>query len=220
MSPNLKTILIADDSDFDRKIVSQLLQRNGYHVVEAVDGLDCLEKLQEQPVDLCILDIEMPKMSGVEALVKIRETQTALTLPIIMNTAKSEVHNIVEAFDKGANDYVTKPVNTRVVLKRVANYIELARLVREQSRMEQLETVASVITTYHHEIRNPLTIAITGISRLRKTKTPEKQAEKMDKIERALWRVNDVLKKIAQLTESELSSENYDQQSKILKLGS
>lgn len=112
-------ILVVDDNEMNRDVLSRRLMRKGFHVDLAVDGFKALEWLDNNPCDLVLLDIMMPGMSGVEVLEKVRETRDGTELPIIMATAKDTREDIVGSLRRGANDYVTKPLDFPVVLARV-----------------------------------------------------------------------------------------------------
>lgn len=112
-------ILVVDDNEMNRDMLSRRLKKRGFEVAVAEDGLIALEWLADNPCDLVLLDIMMPGMSGVEVLKTLRETRDGTELPIIMATAKDTRDDIVGALRAGANDYVTKPIDFPVVLARV-----------------------------------------------------------------------------------------------------
>lgn len=113
------TILVVDDNEVSRLTCSRVLQREGYMVVEAEDGRIALDQLQRVRPDLVVLDVMMPGLSGLEVLAKIRQHSPPESLPVIMATARDQSRDVVEAFELGANDYVTKPVAFPVLLARV-----------------------------------------------------------------------------------------------------
>ena len=116
-------ILVVDDNELNRDLLSRRLARKGFDVSVAEDAFKALEWLESNPCDLVLLDIMMPGMSGVEMLEKVRETRDATELPVIMATAKDTREDIVQALNLGANDYVTKPIDFPVVLKRANDHI-------------------------------------------------------------------------------------------------
>ena len=112
----MNTILICDD---DKDIVSALdiyLTSEGYETVKAYDGLECLEAVKRQPVDLILLDVMMPRLNGLSALMKIRESHN---IPAIMLSAKTEESDKVSGLLLGADDYIEKPYNPAELLARV-----------------------------------------------------------------------------------------------------
>jgi adenylate cyclase len=113
------TILVVDDNELNRDLLSRRLSKKGFEVALAEDAFEALSWLDDNYCDLVLLDIMMPGMSGVEMLEKIRQERDATELPIIMATAKDTREDIVGALQAGANDYVTKPIDFPVVLARV-----------------------------------------------------------------------------------------------------
>lgn len=116
-------ILIVDDNEMNRDMLSRRLSRAGYAVLIAEDGEAGLALIMEQSVDLILLDIMMPGISGLDVLQQIRQSYSQVQLPIIMATAKDESEDIVKAFELGANDYVTKPIDLPVLLARVKMHL-------------------------------------------------------------------------------------------------
>lgn len=118
-------ILVVDDNEMNRDLLSRRLQKRGYRVSVVEDGRAALEWLEGNPCDLVLLDIMMPGISGIEVLNRLRETRDVSELPIIMATAKGDQSDIVDALKRGANDYVTKPLEFPVVLARVQTQLAL-----------------------------------------------------------------------------------------------
>jgi diguanylate cyclase (GGDEF)-like protein/PAS domain S-box-containing protein len=134
------TLLLVDDNEANRDMLSRRLQRHGLDVVTAVDGTHALELVDARDFALVLLDIEMPRVSGLDVLRVIRERRSASELPIIMVTARQESADIVEALNGGANDYVTKPVDLPVALARI--HAQLARRRAETALRESEERYA------------------------------------------------------------------------------
>ena len=119
MAEESHTLLVVDDNEENRDMLSRRLKRRGYHVLSAESGEEALKLLDTVALDLILLDIMMPGMDGIEVLRRVRSRFAQDELPIIMATAKDESHDMVEALDLGANDYVTKPIDFAVVTARV-----------------------------------------------------------------------------------------------------
>ena len=113
------TILLVDDNEVSRLTCGRFLERNGYLVVEAEDGQQALEQLERVRPNLVVLDVMMPGLSGFEVLERIRRDRPADSLPVIMATARDNSGDVVRAFELGANDYVTKPVDFPVLHVRI-----------------------------------------------------------------------------------------------------
>ena len=112
-------LLIVDDEESNRDMLSRRLLRQGFEVLVAEDGPQALAAIARELPDIVLLDIRMPGMSGMEVLRTIREQHSPTQLPVIMVTAEGHSASIVEALQMGANDYVTKPVDMPVALARI-----------------------------------------------------------------------------------------------------
>lgn len=112
-------LLIVDDNEMNRDMFARRLERKGYVVELAENAKDLLQRVKRDAVDLVLLDIEMPEISGLDALKALRELYSAAELPIIMVTAKTQSEDIVKALDLGANDYLTKPIDFPVAVARI-----------------------------------------------------------------------------------------------------
>lgn len=110
-------ILYAEDEVALARAVAKILEKNNYTVDVVHNGLDALDYLQNGNYDIAILDIMMPKMDGITLLRRLRAT--GITIPIIMLTAKTEIDDKVLGLDSGANDYLTKPFDTKELLARI-----------------------------------------------------------------------------------------------------
>ena len=124
---NTGVVLVVDDNENNRDMLSRRLERSGFTVHMAEDGFQALAWLEANACELVLLDIMMPGMTGVEVLKKVRETRDASELPIIMCTANDTRDDIVGSLRAGANDYVTKPIDYPVVLARVLTQLGLKR---------------------------------------------------------------------------------------------
>jgi serine/threonine protein kinase/CheY-like chemotaxis protein len=116
-------LLVADDSRTNREMLASRLRETGYDVVTADDGPSALSAIQKGDVDLVVLDIIMPGMSGLEVLEKARQSRSKLELPILMATARSDSSDVVRALELGANDYVTKPIDLAVAMARIQSHL-------------------------------------------------------------------------------------------------
>ena len=118
-----KRILIVDDSGTARMLEQAALARGPYDVTIAKDGAEGLERAKADPPDLILMDVMMPKMDGFAALRGIRELPATRHIPVIMVTTRGEPANVEQGFSSGANDFVTKPVNTLELLTKVKNLL-------------------------------------------------------------------------------------------------
>lgn len=128
-------ILVCDD---DREIVEAIeiyLSQEGYQILKAYDGIEALEILEKEEVNLLIIDVMMPRLDGIRATLKIREKNS---LPIIILSAKSEDTDKILGLNIGADDYVTKPFNPLELVARVKSQLrrfnELGGTAQSQKR--------------------------------------------------------------------------------------
>lgn len=128
-------ILVCDD---EREIVDALeiyLVNEGYRVFKAYDGMEALDILEKETIHLVLMDIMMPRMDGMRALMKIREERN---IPVIMLSAKSEDYDKITGLNLGADDYVTKPFNPLELMARVRSqlrrYTNLGSMEQEKNR--------------------------------------------------------------------------------------
>jgi DNA-binding response OmpR family regulator len=122
------TILLVDDEEAVRKVLSFPLERDGYKVVQAADGEEALERFGDQPVDLVVLDIMLPKLDGLEVCKQLRSRSS---VPIIMLTARDDELDKVLGLELGADDYITKPFSIREFRSRVRALLRRARAPRQ-----------------------------------------------------------------------------------------
>ncbi|MCU0240503.1 MAG: response regulator [Pyrinomonadaceae bacterium] len=113
------SIFIVEDDQIVAKLLKHTLTRRGYLVEVAHSGREAIEKLDELPPNLILLDIILPHFDGFEILKKIRAKNEWSEVPTIMLTSKTQELNVVRAFDCGANDYVTKPFQMEELVARI-----------------------------------------------------------------------------------------------------
>lgn len=125
-------IMIVDDAAELREVLRLYLENAGYEVLEAVDGLQALESLKSNSIDLMILDIMMPNMDGFELLVHLDKQEKKRQFPIIFLSARTQVHDKIRGLTLGADDYIEKPYDPSEVIARV-----MAVLRRTQQQKEE-----------------------------------------------------------------------------------
>jgi diguanylate cyclase (GGDEF)-like protein/PAS domain S-box-containing protein len=143
MSAHLGRVLVVDDNENNRDILARRLTRNGYAVSMADSARNLLERIRDEAVDLVLLDIEMPDITGLDALVEIRQKYSAVRLPVIMVTARNESEDIVKGLGLGANDYLTKPVDFPVALARVRTHLSHMRAEQALRASEERYALAA-----------------------------------------------------------------------------
>ena len=135
-------LLVVDDDESNRDMLSRRLRRSGYEVEMAGDGQRALDMLGAHTFDLVLLDNMMPGLSGIDVLRFIRQKHSASGLPVIMVTAQCESDNVVTALRQGANDYITKPVDLKVALARIET--QLGHHAAERELLRHAEAAKSV----------------------------------------------------------------------------
>lgn len=130
-------LLVVDDDPLNRDMLQRRLERRGYTVLTAASGEAGLEAVQNHQIDLVLLDVLMPGITGLQLLEILRRTHPIGTLPIIMVTAQDESDQITEALQLGANDYLTKPIDFQIALARIRSQLGLRAAVQDMQRAEQ-----------------------------------------------------------------------------------
>ena len=132
-------ILVTDDSLVARTACSNELQEAGYEVIFAQNGLEAVDTMSKEAVDLVLMDVVMPEMNGVEATRKIKAMESAKDIPIIMVTSMGDMDTLQSAFEAGAVDYVTKPIEPIELMARIRSALRLkAEMEARKKREEEL----------------------------------------------------------------------------------
>lgn len=118
-----KTVLIADDEERIVTLIGDFLENAGYKTVRTFDGIAALDAAEKGDIDLCIVDIMMP---GLDGWALTREIRKFSSIPIIMLSARGEEFDMLEGFDAGIDEYVTKPFSPAVLVKRVEALLKLS----------------------------------------------------------------------------------------------
>ena len=138
-----RKLLVADDEEMIREAVASYLESQGYQVFRAENGEEALNILKREPISLVILDLMLPDLPGEEVCVRIRKQSR---VPIIMLTAKNVEYDMIHGLDLGADDYITKPFNTNLLISRCNNLVNSRRLLQEKFS-KQPQAFAQMLAT-------------------------------------------------------------------------
>jgi diguanylate cyclase (GGDEF)-like protein len=137
---------MVDDNPRNLQVLGTILKREGYELIVAVDGRQALNAVRRTRPDLILMDVMMPVMDGFEACRQIKSETEGRDIPLIFLTARNETGDLLQGFEAGAVDYVTKPFNQAELLARVRTHIDLRR-----SRMA-LETAYAELAAAHRQL--------------------------------------------------------------------
>lgn len=141
VNPGAHSILIVDDAAANRRLYGWILGRAGFRVHTATDGVDALDQLVRLRPSLVLLDFWMPRLDGIGVLRQLRSGAAAQRVPVVMLTSSSSPDDIEKALEAGANDYITKPVNSRLLVTRVRSLIQADQDREHASLSKQAESL-------------------------------------------------------------------------------
>src|SRR6202051_4254416 len=144
--PVTGTILVADDQASNRELLEELLTAEGFKVASVANGAAALEQLSIAPIDLVLLDVMMPNLTGFEVCEKIKANSDTYLIPVVLVTALSDKQDRIEGIRAGADDFLTRPVDRTELLARVRSLLTL------KLRTDELERAESVLFTLARSI--------------------------------------------------------------------
>jgi len=224
-------ILLVDDQPKNIQVAGTLLAANGYEVEFATDGFKALEWLSEGGFDLVLLDVMMPGMDGFETCKRLKKLPGGMDIPVIFLTAKTDTDSLVEGFESGGIDYLTKPFQAEELMVRVRTHLEMKQLraklkdtnkwlqsevdlktVQLQDRNLELQNALSKLQTLDssknnflkiisHEIRTPLNGIIGATFLLRQMADTADKKEFFDMFEISIKRLENFSFSALQITE-------------------
>jgi len=203
-------ILLVDDDPLISDLFALELAAKDIELHYLQEGKKCIEYINDHPLDLVLLDSEMPGVKGLDILKEIRNTYKPVEFPVIMVTANEDSQSIVNALRNGANDYVTKPINFDIAEARIRTQLRSSQFYKKSLKANQLEAVNAMIATYNHEINNPLAIALGCLE----LKMPDSQIM----LKKSLFRIRDILIEIKKLQDEELEIVDYSSRSKMINI--
>jgi len=203
-------ILVVEDSDDNRRLLSIYLGREGYEVVEARDGVEALEATARSAFDLICSDVQMPRMDGYTLCRQLKENPLTGTIPIILITAiHTSVENTLQGLHVGANDFISRPFRQSELLARVQTQLRIKELQDGLVEAERVATAGRMAVTMAHEINNPL-VGILGFVELLQghldqgTLTEEELRSALPRIYQNAQQVRDVLGRLRAMSKAEV----------------
>jgi CheY-like chemotaxis protein len=202
-------ILVIDDDSSVRKFMAKVLQKEGYEVSAATNGLEGFQNALNHKPDLIILDIMMPDTDGFELCKKLQSEDKTKDIPIIFLTVKSEPQDKIRGLNLGAVDYLEKPINTKEMLARVNTQIRLHTLYKRNMAYEQaliesenLNCNRIFIKGVAHNFNNLLTVAVGYIKFMQERPSyDEKDLEYLHRVDKSLERIQSLIHQLFYLTE-------------------
>jgi len=153
-----KTILIVDDTPANLRLLSQMLEEQGYGVRAVTSGARALKSIATDPPDLVLLDIRMPEMDGYTVCEQLKSQPSTREIPVVFISALGETEDKVRAFAVGGVDYVTKPFHVEEVVARVRTHLKIRQLQQElQAANRQLERQMEELNTRNKTLQEALT---------------------------------------------------------------
>ncbi len=120
-------ILVVEDDEISREVVTRFLKRDGHLVIQALDGVEGVRKAQVRKPDLILMDLNLPLLDGWEATRRIRENPETSGIPIIALTAHTRVEEVMKAMESGCNGYETKPIVYGRLMAKIRGFVERDR---------------------------------------------------------------------------------------------
>ena len=139
-------ILAVDDQVQNIELLEAYLVGQGYEIIKAASGEEALEKLVHNQIDLILLDVMMPKMSGIEVLSRLRADEKTKAIPVVMVTALKETEDKIKALEAGCDDFISKPFDKTELLARVKSMLKISHYLRQLDEKEKFKAVVDKVS--------------------------------------------------------------------------
>jgi DNA-binding response OmpR family regulator len=209
------SILFVDDDPTSSKALQLRLEKRGFKVTTHDIGNGVEDMIDLSGVELVLLDIMLPDVSGIEVLRRIRRRFAKTEVPVIMVTAKDAPEDITGALHDGANDYLGKPINIDVALARINTQLSMRDLYRENMQRQRQDSINAMIVAFNHEINNPLAIAMGNLT----LGIAKNDVNALQKAEAAMRRIAEIVRKINDLTKGgPIEMTSYTDAAQMIKI--
>lgn len=190
-------VLIVEDEPLSLDMLSRRLEQAGYRVTAQPDGAAAIAWLRDHRCDIVLMDVAMPRMNGIEALKYIRERFSHDSLPVILVSAMVDSDDVVTGLVAGANDYVVKPVNFRVLEARMRACLRMRETVRMLVEAERQRVMIETLGESATKLAEPLAETINSLERLMQRTIDDGEAqEELNSIVGCVEQVIEVIEKL------------------------
>jgi CheY-like chemotaxis protein len=131
-------ILIVDDNKITLKLIKKYLEGNNYNVMIAVDGEECINSVNSNKPDIILLDVMMPKLDGYETIKRLKSDKETKDIPVIIVTALNDVTNQVKSIRSGADDFLSKPIEEKLLIAKIKLFTDLACEKKKNTELQEL----------------------------------------------------------------------------------
>ncbi len=209
------TILLVEDEEDTRFILKRLLDKNGYYVETAINGVDALRVLEDFKPKVILADWTMPEMDGLELCNQLKAKEETKLIYFIVLTARATLKDRVLGLDVGADDFLVKPVENQELLARIRSGVRINNLQHELKSIEHSKALIEMAATIAHKINNPLASLTMTIENVAE-ELPEKFKDDLYIVEESIKRIKGFVEALQNLKNPEFTK--YALDNKILKL--
>jgi CheY-like chemotaxis protein len=131
-------VLVVDDNKITTKLMKKYLEASGFESAEAYDGVECLEKVEQKIPDAIVLDVMMPRMDGYETVKNLRSKEETKHIPVVIVTALNDVLTQIKAIETGADDFLSKPVEEKLLIAKARVLSKLSIQMKQVNLLDNL----------------------------------------------------------------------------------
>ncbi len=186
-----ETILIVDDTPANLSVLVECLSEAGFNLMVAEDGEDALAQTERTQPDIILLDVMMPGLDGFETCRRLKARATTRHVPVLFMTALTDTAEKVKAFEVGAVDYVTKPIQHEEAIARINTHLTISRLQRQLQ--QQLALKENFMRIAGHDLRNPLCLILMSGELARRKGAPPEVAGYLENIHASARQMRNII---------------------------